>query len=275
MNCKKANNPAKNKCLIFGLKSRMMDLYYRKMGEGQPLIILHGLFGSSDNWLSIGKHLSEHYEVHLVDQRNHGQSPHSDTFNYPDMAVDLKHFIERHEINSPMIIGHSMGGKVAMEYAVRNPNDWQKLIVVDIAPKAYPVHHDQILEGLNALDLSALKSRGDADAALAEYVPEKMVRQFLLKNLGRSPEGFEWKINLRAITDNIEIIGAQTSARLEENKPVLFVDGEHSGYIKDADHSLIHNFFPDAKISTIAGAGHWVHAEKPDEFLEVILAFLK
>ncbi|QSE97957.1 alpha/beta fold hydrolase [Fulvivirga lutea] len=251
-----------------------MELFYRELGEGQPLIILHGLFGSSDNWLSIAKLLAEDYHVYSVDQRNHGQSPHSDDFDYPTMAKDLSDFIDQHEIEDPIIIGHSMGGKVAMQYAVNNPQNWQKLIVVDIAPKSYEVHHDQILEGLNSLDLDNLKSRGDADKELSEYVPELGVRQFLLKNLNRDNSGFSWKINLPVLTKNIEIIGAGLDGRLSESKPVLFINGEKSGYIKEKDYSLIDEKFPGATVVTIKDAGHWVHAEKPEEFMETLTAFL-
>ncbi|MEQ8925211.1 MAG: alpha/beta fold hydrolase [Fulvivirga sp.] len=251
-----------------------MELFYREMGEGQPLIILQGLFGSSDNWLSIAKILAEDYHVYSVDQRNHGQSPHSDVFDYPTMADDLSDFIDQHSIKNPIILGHSMGGKVAMQYAVNYPNEWQKLIVVDIAPKSYPVHHDGILEGLNNLNLNELGSRGDADTQLSEYVPELGVRQFLLKNLNRDSNGFSWKINLPVLTKNIEIIGAGLNGSLADSKPVLFINGEKSGYIKESDFALIDETFPGSKLVTIKGAGHWVHAEKPEEFIETLNAFL-
>lgn len=252
----------------------MMHLFNRKIGAGQPLIILHGLFGSSDNWLSTGKILSENYEVYMVDQRNHGQSPHSDEFNYPAMAADLKHFIKTNAIPNPIIIGHSMGGKVAMEYAIQNTADWDKLVVVDIAPKSYPVHHDAILEGLNSLNLEELRSRSDADRHLAQFVPEIGVRQFLLKNLSRTNEGFEWKINLPVITSNIETIGAATSSNNTTDKEVLFINGALSNYVKHEDHKLIKEIFTNAQIASVENAGHWVHAEKTEEFIRVLLDFL-
>ncbi len=251
-----------------------MKLFYREMGQGRPLVILHGLFGSSDNWLSIAKTLSEHYKVYLVDQRNHGQSPHDSEFNYAVLAEDLNTFLKDNNIENPLIIGHSMGGKAAMEFAVRYPQKWEKLIVVDIAPKAYKVHHDQILDGLNALNLATLTSRNEADEQLSKWVPEMGVRQFLLKNLARDNSGFVWKINLPIITQNIEIIGHGLSKRLEVEKPVLFIRGENSHYIKDEDFELIAQYFPSAKISTIANAGHWVHAEQPDEFISVVQNFI-
>lgn len=251
-----------------------MDLFFRKLGEGHPLIILHGLFGSSDNWLTIGKILAENFEVYIIDQRNHGQSPHDEAFDYPTMAQDLGEFIELHKLHDPIIIGHSMGGKVAMEYAVKTDSSWSKLIVVDIAPKSYPVHHDVILQGLNSLELSSLKSRGDADRELSKYVAEVGVRQFLLKNLSRSSSGFEWKINLPVITTNIEIIGAATSWEESTSKPVLFINGSNSNYVKAEDSTMIKEIFTEAKIETIVDAGHWVHAEKMDEFLVSVKSFL-
>jgi esterase len=251
-----------------------MKLYYREMGQGQPLVILHGLFGSSDNWLSIGKVLAEHYHVYLVDQRNHGQSPHSDIFSYDAMATDLEGFFEDVGLNKALLMGHSMGGKTAMLFTTRHPEKVEKLIVVDIAPKDYPVHHDTILDGLNALALDSLQSRNEADALLSHYVPELGVRQFLLKNLARTDKGFEWKINLPVITASIDIIGEGLDEGDHYEGPVLFIDGEKSNYIKEGDAPLIHAHFPKANIVTIRGAGHWVHAEKPEEFLQTVQTFL-
>jgi esterase len=251
-----------------------MKLYYREMGQGLPLVILHGLFGSSDNWLSIGKVLAEHYHVYLVDQRNHGQSPHSDTFSYDAMATDLASFFEERGIDRALLMGHSMGGKTAMLFTTRHPEKVEKLIVVDIAPKDYPVHHDTILDGLNALALDSLQSRNEADALLSHYVPEMGVRQFLLKNLARTDKGFEWKINLPVITASIDIIGEGLDEGDHYEGPVLFIDGEKSNYIKEGDAPLIHTHFPKANIVTIRGAGHWVHAEKPEEFLQTVQTFL-
>src|SRR6478736_6863187 len=185
-----------------------MKLFFRESGQGQPLIILHGLFGSSDNWYSHAKTFAPFFKVYLVDQRNHGQSPHSDEFNYKALTLDLEEFIKEHAIQNPIILGHSMGGKTAMNFAIKNPDKLDKLVVVDIVPKYYPVHHDQILEGLEAIDLKAVQSRNVADKILSNYVPEPDVRQFLLKNLSRNENGFEWKINIAGIDKNIEQIGA-------------------------------------------------------------------
>jgi len=246
------------------------------MGDGKPLIILHGLFGSLDNWLSIAKELTDTYQIFLVDQRNHGMSPHSDEFNYGVMAEDLKEFIKEHNIDRPYILGHSMGGKTAMKFALQHGDMWEKLIVVDISPKAYPVHHDVILEGLSAIDVDALKSRGQADKKLAEYVSDFGTRQFLLKNLNRKKSGgFEWKINLPVIKDNIEIIGEGMEEQLAIEKDVLFIRGEKSDYIKNDDVILITQHFPNAKLETVKNAGHWVHAEQPEALLDIMKTFLK
>lgn len=253
-----------------------MKLNYREMGEGAPLIILHGLFGSTDNWLSVGKELSQDYKVYLIDQRNHGDSPHSPSFTYADMASDLNEFISEHEIKEPVIIGHSMGGKTVMKFALSYPDLLKKLIVVDIAPRHYPVHHDVILRGLQAIDVGALKTRREADATLAEYVPELGVRQFLLKNLGRNTEGgYEWKINLPVISEKIENVGEGLQEGDRFEKPTLFINGAASGYIKEADKPLIQQIFPKSEVKTIEGAGHWVHAEKPEEFTDIVRTFLK
>lgn len=253
-----------------------MKLHFQELGEGKPIIILHGLFGSSDNWLTIGKKLADKYKVYLLDQRNHGDSPHADTHNYKEMSADLKQFIEDHKIDKPHIIGHSMGGKTAMYFAVKNPDLYDKLVVVDIAPKAYPVHHDTILEGLNSIKLSELESRNDADKALAEFVHEKGVRQFLLKNLTRGEDkNFVWKINLPVIEKNIEDVGKGLEEKLATEKDTLFIGGKNSDYIKSEDHIAILNFFPNSKIEMIEGAGHWIHAEKPEAFLKVLEDFLK
>ncbi len=253
-----------------------MKLHYQELGEGKPIIILHGLFGSSDNWLTIGKKLADNYKVYLVDQRNHGDSPHAEKHNYEVMSADLKQFIEDQEIDKPHIVGHSMGGKTAMHFAVKNPDLYDKLVVVDIAPKAYPVHHDKILEGLNSINLSQLESRNDADSALAEYVEEKGVRQFLLKNLTRDEEkNFIWKINLPVIEKNIEAVGQGLEEHLATEKDTLFIGGKNSDYIRSEDHIAILNFFPNSRIEMIEGAGHWIHAEQPEAFLKTLLDFLK
>lgn len=252
-----------------------MDLHYQSLGNGRPIIILHGLFGSSDNWLSIARVLAEHHKVYLLDQRNHGDSFHSDDFNFKVMADDLKNFIEQHTIDDPVIIGHSMGGKVAMHFAVNYPALYDRMIVVDISPKAYPVHHKKILEGLTSINLESLKSRKEADDQLSEYVKDKAERQFLLKNLARKENGnYEWKLNLPVINEQIENMGKGLEGRLASDKSTLFLRGEKSDYIRNEDSISIEAFFPNFEVKTIEGAGHWVHAEQPQHFLKAVNDFI-
>ncbi|HEX5170286.1 MAG TPA: alpha/beta fold hydrolase [Cyclobacteriaceae bacterium] len=252
-----------------------MKLFYREVGEtGQPIVILHGLFGSSDNWFTQAKMLADNHKVYLIDQRNHGQSPHSDEFNYDTLADDLREFLVSNNILNPILIGHSLGGKTAMKFATTNPESLSKLIVVDIAPKTYPVKHDGILEGLKALPIDSIKSRNEADQLLAEYVEEPNVRQFLLKNLQRTPEGgFTWKINIPVLDQNIESVGEGIIGLKKFDKPTLFIRGLHSDYIEDADMGYIKTIFPQANLVTLE-TGHWVQAERPVEFVEVVNKFL-
>lgn len=252
-----------------------MELHYKELGTGKPLIILHGLFGSSDNWMSIARALEDHFKIYLVDQRNHGQSPNSEEFSYEAMAQDLYEFIKSKNIEQPSIMGHSMGGKTAMKFAINHPDLWDKLIVVDMAPRAYPVRHRTILDGLKSIDVAQLKSRGDADKQLAEYIPQLGIRQFLLKNLARKNNGgFEWKINLPVIDKNIEQMGEGIEERLAIEKEVLFIRGENSDYIRDSDNILIVQLFPNSEVKTVKNAGHWVHAEQPDEVVRLVTEFL-
>ncbi len=252
-----------------------MKLFYREMGQGQPLIVLHGLMGSSDNWLPQAKMLSEKYHVYIVDQRNHGQSPHSDELNYTVLANDLNDFIDQHNITNPIILGHSMGGKTAMNFAVAHPGKLDKLIVADIAPKYYKVHHDVIVKGLKAIPIDTIKTRGEADEVLADYVKEADVRQFLLKNLSRKSDGgFSWKINLPVIEKSLEDIGQDLQFEGTFDGPVLFIRGGKSNYVKDEDRDRIKTLFPKATLVTM-DTGHWVQAEKPAEFVAVVENFLK
>lgn len=252
-----------------------MRLNYRKLGNGPPLVILHGIFGASDNWQTFGKALSENFQVFLVDQRNHGNSPHSQEFDYPAMAADLKDFIEQHDLENPIILGHSMGGKVAMFFAVNYTDLFDKLVVVDIAPKFYPVHHQKILEGLGAVKISEVKSRKEAEEQLSEYIKDAGVRQFLLKNLKRDDNGqFAWKLNLPVIRDNIESVGQAVPSEHAIKKPALFIRGAKSEYIQDNDKDDIRKVFPQAEIVTIKHAGHWIHAEQPEALYKTVMEFL-
>jgi esterase len=251
-----------------------MQLFFRESGHGKPLIILHGLMGSSDNWLPQAKMLSDEYRVFTVDQRNHGQSPHSDTLNYKVLTEDLKEFIQQQRLEKPVVLGHSMGGKTAMNFAIAHPNMISALIVADIAPKYYKVHHDVIVKGLKAIPIDTLTTRSEADRVLADYVAEEDVRQFLLKNLSRKPEGgFSWKINLPVIEKSLEDIGQDLQFEGIFEGQALFIRGANSNYVKDADRDRIKQLFPKSTLITM-DTGHWVQAEKPKEFVEVVRNFL-
>jgi esterase len=254
-----------------------MKLHFRELGTGKPLIILHGLFGFLDNWQTLAKYFAQQYKVYLVDLRNHGRSPHNPDFNYALMAADLRELITDHHIHEPAIMGHSMGGKVAMHFALHHPEQLSRLIVVDMAPRAYPPHHQDILAALKAVDLKAMTSRGEVDAALARYIPEEGVRQFLAKNLYRQDDNtFAWRMNLPVIEEKIEEVGKETTANVPFLKPTLFIRGGNSRYIQpEKDITLIQKLFPAATLETIAGAGHWVHAEKPQELYNLVLGFLQ
>ena len=251
-----------------------MNLFFRESGQGRPMVILHGLFGSSDNWFTLAKTFSQQFKVYLVDQRNHGQSPHSEEFNYKLLAEDLEDFLISNTIAEPIIIGHSMGGKAAMNLAVKRPDLINQLIVVDIVPKPYPIHHDHILDGLNAIHLEKLTSRTEADQILSEFVKETDVRQFLLKNLSRKSDGgFEWKINLKAIGNHIEELGDGMQYTGKFEKPSLFIKGAKSNYFTDGDENSIKAIFSNATFVTL-DTGHWVQAEKPLEFANAVIQFL-
>ena len=253
----------------------MKQLFFRTLGEGKPLVILHGLFGSSDNWLTLGKRYAEDYKVYLVDQCNHGQSFHDEEFTYESMAGDLNEFFDAQNLDKAHVLGHSMGGKTAMVFATTWPGKVDKLIVADIGPQSYPVHHATILKGLFAVKPESLTSRKEADERLAVHVPEMGVRQFLLKNLMRTGDGFGWKINLDAIASQIEQIGKGLNQNTSYTQPTLFVRGSKSDYIKDSDINLIHSIFTSCQLATIEGAGHWLHAERPAEFFDLTIDFLR
>ncbi len=253
-----------------------MNLYYRELGEGNPpIVILHGVFGSCDNWLTVSKGLAESNKIYLLDARNHGQSPHSDEFNYDVMADDLHEFIQQYQLVNPVIIGHSMGGKTVMRFAVKYPDSFSKMIVVDISPRYYTPHHQSVLAGLSAIPLDSIQTRQEADDILKTFEPELGVRQFLLKNLYRNDQNkFSWRMNFEIIKNKIETIGEALSEGSKITKPTLFVRGANSKYIQEKDITLIRSIFSDVRIATVEGSGHWVQAEKPKEFLEVVKEFL-
>jgi pimeloyl-ACP methyl ester carboxylesterase len=268
-----------------------MKLFYRETGSGFPLVILHGLYGSSDNWMTLARQLGKEFHVFLPDQRNHGRSPHSPRHDYPAMVADLEEFVTERGLQRFILLGHSMGGKTAMFYALQHPEKITALIPVDISPRTYHLtgdsgssfrQHKKLMEAMLRLDLSALRSREEVTEALAEAIPSLRIRQFLLKNLTRDGQNhFRWKINLPALHDNLEKIltGLDSDPLLSQkqldNAPVLFVRGANSGYITDEDIPLIHRFFPQAQIQTIPAAGHWLHAEQPEQFLHTVTDFLR
>lgn len=246
-----------------------MILFERHFGSGDPLIILHGLFGQSDNWTSIARKLGEHFSVYTIDLRNHGQSDHDNAMNYAVMAIDLLETIEHLGIHKMHLIGHSMGGKVAMNFALRYPERLHKLLIADIGTRFYEPHHQKILDGLNQLDLGALTSRIDAEDQLSPHIQDKGTRQFLLKNLYRNEEGgFSWRFNLPIITAEINRIGEELPAGISLI-PTLFYHGGRSTYILPSDYSDILTYFPNAQFRIMENVGHWLHAENPDEFIRI------
>lgn len=252
-----------------------MQLHFKEYGQGRPVILLHGLFGSSDNWHSIAVRLAEAFHVFAVDQRGHGQSPHSAEMDYPVMAADMDRFFAARGLDSAFVIGHSMGGKTAMQLALHFPHRVEKMIVADMAPRAYAPAHDKIFAALLALDLTKYQTRAQIEDALAPEIPNPVLRRFLLKNLGRTPTGgFFWKIALRDLAENYWRLREPVAGDAPFTRPVLFIRGGKSEYIRPEDEPLIREWFPAAQIQTIPEAGHWLHADQPEEFLRLVLNFL-
>jgi len=261
-----------------------MKLFFRKYGQGQPLIIIHGLYGSSDNWVSIGRKLAENFEVFIIDQRNHGKSPHSSNLNYQVLKDDLKEFMDEHSIDKAIIVGHSMGGKTAMFFATDYPERVTKLIVADISPRSYKstnssqlLAHNTIIRAMYNLDFYGINSRQEIDDILSKSIPEDRIRQFLLKNIKRSEKNeYSWRINIKALKTELPNImdGLSEDQQRITQSPVLFLKGENSEYIQDEDRKIITKIFPFAFIKTIPDAGHWLHAEQPDFFLKEITDFI-
>lgn len=254
-----------------------MKLHYKKLGQGKPLIILHGLFGQLDNWQTLGKQFSENgFEVYLVDQRNHGHSPHSETWNYQAMSDDILELIQDNHLQKVILLGHSMGGKTAMCFALEHTEYIEKLIIADIAPKHYPVQRD-VADALLSVDLNIVKSRKEVEEQLSKFFSDFGTKQFLLKNLYWKTEmQLAWRFNLEVISKNLEAIG---ESFITKNKiasvETLFLRGEKSNYILDEDREEIKKLFPNAEIKTIANAAHWLHADKPKEFFEEVVSFVK
>jgi esterase len=253
-----------------------MKLAVRKLGTGKPLFILHGLFGSSDNWQTLAKQFGEYFTVYLIDLRNHGHSPHSDEFSYKAMSEDLVELMTDEGLEKTTLLGHSMGGKVALQFTVDHHDKVEKLIVVDIGIKKYPATNQYVVDALEKFSPENLASRKEAEQILVQYIEDVGTRQFLLKNLyWDDNQKLQWRFNLEAIKKNLKNVGEASpapSAPIE--LPVLFLKGERSDYIFNGDMRLINVAFPNAKLETIAGAGHWVHADQPQAFFKAIMSFL-
>ncbi|MBC8320381.1 MAG: alpha/beta fold hydrolase [Bacteroidetes bacterium] len=257
-----------------------MQLFFRQFGETgkQPIVILHGLFGISDNWVSYARRIAmEGFEVFVVDQRNHGQSPQSDKFNYLALTDDLFDFIDDHEIEDPIIIGHSMGGKVAMRFALENPHLVKKLVVVDITLKAYgpQEHHIKIINAMKSVDFNIVNSRSEVETRLEAHIPEMRIRQFVMKNLHRKgKDEFEWRIYLNGIENNLDQMFDAIDTITKFEKPTLFIKGGASDYILLEDFGQIRYNFSNAEIITIEGASHWVHVEAMERFYQLTMGFV-
>jgi esterase len=250
-------------------------LHYRSIGQGKPLVILHGLFGSSDNWFSFAKSISDQYRVINLDIRNHGLSAHTPDFNYELISKDIADTLQSLDIPSCYLMGHSMGGKAAVFFTLQNREVVEKLIVIDIALKAYPPHHQRYFDAMLSLNLLETTNRIEADEWLRQYVEDTTVRQFILKNLVRTDDGyFKWRFNLAALYQHYDEINIKVETNLPFTNPVLFIKGEKSDYILPDDISGIRNCFFDVKLETVPGAGHWVHADKPAELKEAVIRFL-
>lgn len=252
-----------------------MKLFFRKYGTGKPVIILHGLFGQSDNWNTIGKKLSENgLEVYLTDLRNHGLSPHDPEFNYDVLSDDVHELIISEKIAGATLIGHSLGGKTAMQLAADHPESLHKLIVIDIAPREYRPAHNAVIQALQAVNIEHLKNRNEADERLSNYISDFSTKQFLLKNIYRNENGtFDWRFNLTAISNNIQEVNR--ALRFSNiTVPSLFIYGQKSEYISDSDIKEISLRIPNVIFAKVENAGHWVHADKPDKVIEHILSFL-
>ena len=253
-----------------------LPLYAQSFGHGAALIVLHGLFGSGTNWRSLARGLSDGCTVHLLDLRNHGRSPHADSMNYPEMANDLRAYMDEQGIEAAAILGHSMGGKVAMYFALNAPGRVTHLVVVDIAPVSTAFDHLPYIRAMQALTLGNIESRGDASQKLAAEIPDLGLRQFLLQNLVREKEAWRWRLNLDALRGNMRALQDFPIDGTDNRYlgPVLLVRGERSDYVAESHRPAVERRFPAAEIVTISEAGHWVHADQPVQFLTAVRSFL-
>lgn len=264
-----------------------MELFYRKEGSGSSLVVVHGLYGSSDNWVNIGKRLAEKHTVYMVDQRNHGRSPFSDSHTFNDMRNDLEEFFQKHNIEKATLLGHSMGGKAAMWFAVDFPEKVEKLVIADITPKDYLLLkedsqfylHQNILLAMMEIDFSKIKSRNEVDDFMAQKIDDVNIRQFLLKNVAKDNVNhqYKWRVNAGVLYDHLdEIVSGVNKNWLEDripitSYPVIFIRGMKSKYILPEDEPMIKEIYPDSKIIDIPDAGHWLHAEQPELFMKAVM----
>ena len=254
----------------------MQILHSKISGKGTPLLILHGYFGMSDNWKTLGKKFAESFEIHLIDQRNHGRSFHQDEFNYAHLADDLFAYVNYYKLNKIIVLGHSMGGKTAMLFAVKYPNFVDKVIIADISPKYYQPHHNDILKALNSVDFKIHNTRKLVDEKIAEIISDVGVRSFLLKNVYWKEKGIlDYRFNLKSLTDNNAEVGKALPVHTLFEGKVLFIAAGNSGYILNDDHALIKLHFPNSSIQSIANVGHWLHAESPELFYKLVMKFLR
>jgi esterase len=252
-----------------------LHLHFESCGTGHPLIILHGLFGSLENWRSMSRKLCRCFQVFSVDLRNHGNSSHSAEFNCALMVEDLKEFMQEHSLGSAYLLGHSLGGKVAMHIAVIHPALVDKLVVVDIAPRAYLPSHKNVFTLLTAIPLEKFSGRSEVRQELEKGISDRSVVEFLLKNITTTRSGIlQWRMNLKALQENYQEIIAAHEWEGRFDKPTLFIRGEDSDYIGLADLGGIKKYFPSAEVAMVAGAGHWVHAQAPDAFEDLVRDFL-
>ncbi len=244
-------------------------------GNGQPLLILHGYFSMGDNWKTLGNVFAENFEVHIIDQRNHGRSFHSDEFDYELLVEDLNTYIQQHHLEKVSLLGHSMGGKVAMLFAVTYPEIVNKIIIADIGPKFYKPHHQQILAALNAVNFSIYDTRKKVEEVLKMYISEEVVVQFLLKNVfWKEKRELGFRFNLQSLTENNSEVGDALPSFTHFYGGTLFLRGENSTYVTAEDMPLISTHFTNSKIITVKNAGHWLHAENPTQFCAEVVSFL-
>ncbi len=254
----------------------MEIVHSRVIGQGPVMLILHGYLGMGDNWKSLANKYAEFYEVHLIDMRNHGRSFHDSLFDYDVMVEDILNYLEAKGIEKMTLVGHSMGGKAAMNFAVKYGDRIDRLIIADISPRFYPDHHQDILKALNAVDFEKQKTRGEIEQVMGAFIKEAGVVQFLMKNVfRRTKDQLDFRFNLPILTQKYSAVGRELDKDSSFEGETLFLKGAKSKYIGDEDVKIIHAHFPNALIQEISGAGHWLHAENPSEFLDKTLEFLQ